>query len=292
MALKKRASAVSGVDSPSANGGRLAVVENNSWICMSINAGGLSNLQLSYFWRGDPDANESSDDGLVEYHTSGGGASCSSFFGWNTLQNHDLQNDGSWTTQSAFTLPSALNNTTFFLRYRASSDNNEYFRIDGVLLTSGSAAPTCQLGVDLSWNGGTSWSSEKTVTLAATETTYTLGSASDEWGSHSWVPTEFSNTNFRARIHTIDPGNGCSGAEVEHVDFLRARVHYTISSSPSDSALNAADAAKISDTTIFTIHFGSDPRGIWAESSWQTWRAVALRLWVTKTARSPTRAEL
>jgi hypothetical protein len=120
------------------------------------------------------------------------------------------------------------------------------------------APVACTLGIDLSWNGGSSWTGEKTQTLTSNETTYTLGSQSDDWGSHTWSPSEFVNgsTKFLARIHASDPGSNCDNASVENVDFLQAQVHYTVPVSASEAALTAADAAKNSNVNIFTIHFG------------------------------------
>lgn len=340
----------SGNDSPSADGNRFATLFNDGWICQSINASGLSNLQLSYYWRGDADVNWwENDDGVVEYHTSGGGASCTSPSGWYQLQNHNLNQDSSWSTQSAFSLPSSLNNTTFFIRFRANSDTNEYFRVDGITLTStpsvtgslsvalssnnggsytsaksvsltstetvsspsgnsatdmwgrgwvpgdfadggfalrvtntSASGPTvsldqvvvtvnytvptpvgtaCQIGVDLSWNGGTSWTSEKTQTITNTETTYTLGASNDDWRSGSWAPADFSNTNLRARVRAIDPGSGCDNAATEYMDWFQLKVFYTQTTDPVEAALDAADSAKSNGVNIFTIHFGTDPSG-------------------------------
>ncbi len=123
-------------------------------------------------------------------------------------------------------------------------------------------ATACQLGVDLSWNAGSSWSNEKTQTLTSTETTYTLGSSSDDWtGSHTWAPSEFSNANFLARVRAIDPGASCDNSAIDHLDWLQLKVFYTQNVDPVVAALNAADAAKLAGTNLFTIHFGSDPAG-------------------------------
>lgn len=90
-----------------------------------------------------------------------------------------------------------------------------------------SSDPTgCQLGVDLSWNGGTNWSTEKVQNLSGAETTYTLGTPTDMWGAHTWVVGDFTNSNFRARIHDIDPGSACS-FHTTSVDWLRVNVSYT-----------------------------------------------------------------
>jgi PKD repeat protein len=57
--------------------------------------------------------------------------------------------------------------------------------------------------VQLSWDGGTTWTTAKsTTTLSTTEATYTLGSMSDTWG-HTWTSSNFSNTNFRIRVNDV-----------------------------------------------------------------------------------------
>jgi hypothetical protein len=116
---------------------------------------------------------------------------------------------------------------------------------------------SCQLGIYLSWNGGTSSTSEKTITLTGTEASYSLGSSSDDWtSSHSWTPSEFSNANFRAIVRAIDPGSACQDAAIIHLDWLQMKVYYNQPSNPTAAAYSAADAAKFSGTNIFTIHFG------------------------------------
>lgn len=128
---EKRA-AGSGGDSASPNGDRFAVVfGSNGTICRSINTTGYTSVQLSYYWRGDSDANNSSDDGIVEFKVG----SCSDSSGWTQLQNHDMQSDGSWSTQTAFT-NAGFNNTTFVLRFRTNTNqSDEHFRVDGVSIT-------------------------------------------------------------------------------------------------------------------------------------------------------------
>lgn len=62
--------------------------------------------------------------------------------------------------------------------------------------------------VELSWDGGTTWTAAKTTpNLAASQTTFTLGSVSDNWG-RTWNATEFSNANFRVRITDVAGFNG------------------------------------------------------------------------------------
>jgi hypothetical protein len=59
---------------------------------------------------------------------------------------------------------------------------------------------THNLCAQLSWDGGTNWTTIKSVAVtAATETTYTFGSTSDTWG-HSWTLSQLSSTSLRLRV--------------------------------------------------------------------------------------------
>ena len=59
---------------------------------------------------------------------------------------------------------------------------------------------TNNLCVELSWNGGTTWTAPKSFDMqVSTITTYTLGAANDTWG-RTWTGANLSNANFRVRI--------------------------------------------------------------------------------------------
>src|SRR3989344_2309287 len=99
----------------------------------------------------------------------------------------------------------------------------------------------CSLGVSLSWNGGSTWSNGSTnpsITKSITglENTYIFGGSSNlsAWGSHSWIPNDFNNGNFRLRIHDVDPGLGCDNSATTFVDYLRAKVYF-------DGVINVSD---------------------------------------------------
>ena len=80
------------------------------------------------------------------------------------------------------------------------------------------------LNISLSWDGGTSWTDEKSRPLTSSETTYTEGSSTDTWG-RAWTSTEInSNTNFRVKFETVDNGNEWD------VDYVRIRVYYSLTS--------------------------------------------------------------
>ncbi len=60
-----------------------------------------------------------------------------------------------------------------------------------------------RLCVELSWNGGTTWTAAKqSPTLSTSEATYILGTSTDTWG-RSWIPGNLSNTNFRIRVTSV-----------------------------------------------------------------------------------------
>jgi hypothetical protein len=76
--------------------------------------------------------------------------------------------------------------------------------------------------VQLSFNGGTTWTTARTTpTLSTSRRTNTLGSATDLWG-RAWLPGEFSNTNFRVRIINV----ASSTARDFSLDSLAVRVTY------------------------------------------------------------------
>ncbi len=84
--------------------------------------------------------------------------------------------------------------------------------------TSGSP----KICVQLSWDGGTTWTTAKsTTTLSTTEATYTLGSISDTWG-RTWTSSNFSNTNFRIRV--IDVASNTS--RDFFLDYVAVNVTY------------------------------------------------------------------
>jgi len=70
-------------------------------------------------------------------------------------------------------------------------------RADVGLNNNGGTSVLC---VELSWDGGTTWTAARSVELSgAAVATYTLGSASDTWG-RIWAPIEFATTAFRVRL--------------------------------------------------------------------------------------------
>ena len=91
-------------------------------------------------------------------------------------------------------------------------------RLDWWLDATGSGN---SIGVELSWDGGSSWTAAKTDTVESTsEHTAILGSPTDTWG-RTWALTNFTNANFRTRITM----NGADG-RTYFVDWVPVKVHY------------------------------------------------------------------
>ena len=85
---------------------------------------------------------------------------------------------------------------------------------------STSGAP--KLCIQLSWDGGTTWTAAKqTGTLTTSEQSYILGSPSDNWG-HTWTLSQLSNANFRVRIIDVATSNSRDFS----LDWITVRITY------------------------------------------------------------------
>lgn len=104
--------------------------------------------------------------------------------------------------------------------------------------TSGSP----QMCVQLSWDGGTTWTTTKNTTILTTgNAVYTLGTASDNWG-HTWSTSDLSDSNFRVRV--IDVAGSTS--RTFSLDWVGVKVHYSGGTlSTSDQAPYGAGASSI-----------------------------------------------
>ena len=85
-----------------------------------------------------------------------------------------------------------------------------------------STASTPKLCVQLSWDGGTTWTAMKsTANLTASEQTYILGGAADTWG-RTWTSTQLNNTNFRVQVVMVSS----SVARDFYLDWLAVQAYY------------------------------------------------------------------
>jgi zinc carboxypeptidase len=93
-------------------------------------------------------------------------------------------------------------------------------RLDGQADSTSGSPRFC---VQISWDGGTSWTTAKsTSTLTTSEATYLLGGAADTWG-RTWASGNFSNANFRVRITDV----ASSSSRDFSLDWIAVQVSYT-----------------------------------------------------------------
>ena len=96
-------------------------------------------------------------------------------------------------------------------------------RVQADLKVDSVAAGTTTLCAQLSWDGGTTWTTIKAqaITVAA-ETTYVFGATNDTWG-RTWTLSELNTTNFRVRL--IDASTVAT--RDFSLDYLAVSVTYT-----------------------------------------------------------------
>lgn len=93
-------------------------------------------------------------------------------------------------------------------------------RIDAEKLTS----HVVQFAVELSWDGGVSWTTTSYVTsgLSTVESTHILGAPDDTWG-RTWTASDFNDNNFRVRLSVVGKGMGT----IANLDWVPVKVYYT-----------------------------------------------------------------
>ena len=113
------------------------------------------------------------------------------------------------------------------------------------------------IGVQLSWDAGTTWSTAVPTGSLGTSnlTDYGLGSDSSTsgWGTHTWGRNDFSDANFRVRL-TANKGCGTSSTTL-NLDQLELRVGWTMTTTTTTKeVLPVPDPATGS---------ALDPQGFW-----------------------------
>ncbi len=85
-----------------------------------------------------------------------------------------------------------------------------------------------KIAVDLSWDGGTSWTTAQSDSQEPTlETTIILGGSADAWG-RVWSIGELSDANFRVRVTTACSGNASNCSPRDYfLDWVPVQVTYT-----------------------------------------------------------------
>jgi hypothetical protein len=85
----------------------------------------------------------------------------------------------------------------------------------------GSTASTVYYKLALSWDAGSSWTSDKTNSFSSTtDVTRTHGGSADTWG-RTWRPSDFTDGNFQLRIART------SGSGSVWADLIQVKVYYT-----------------------------------------------------------------
>src|SRR3990167_9438048 len=101
----------------------------------------------------------------------------------------------------------------------------------------GNSTMTCAL----SWNDGTSWTSNKTATVGQGDANYTLGGSADTWG-RTWDDDEFANGTFRLRVSA----SAIPSLEILQIDYLAIKVYYT--EAAGDKTISVSDQLTVSES--------------------------------------------
>ena len=126
--------------------------------------------------------------------------------------------------------------------------------IDGIEMNivarADSTTGSPKICVQLSWDGGSTWTSAKsTNNLTTSSEVYSLGGSADTWG-RTWSDANFSDANFRVRV--IDVASSTS--RDFSLDWVGVKVHYNgISTIPNDLAPYNYGASSI--TTIGNVGY-------------------------------------
>jgi len=114
-------------------------------------------------------------------------------------------------------------------------------------------AGTNSMSVELSWDGGTSWTAAQTTTTEPTaEATTILGGTGHTWGrGNSWTAAQLSTTNFRVRVTSTCTGflAGCDQRDF-YLDWVPVRVTYVL---PTTTVLtSSSNPSNFGDSVTFT----------------------------------------
>ncbi len=123
---------------------------------------------------------------------------------------------------------------------------------------------TSSMGVELSWDGGSSWTTAKTdSTKTKSEHTTILGELADDWG-HGWTVAQI-NDNFVVRLT-------CSSDKNDRdffLDWVPVRVYYTPNQPPVVGDIPDQTIAEGQSFTTFDLDdYVEDPDDTDAEMTW------------------------
>ena len=119
-------------------------------------------------------------------------------------------------------------------------------RVDGWF--DGGLGALARMCIELSWDGGTTWTAAKfTPALTTVETTYILGSPADSWG-RVWADNDLLDLNFRVRVTNL-------ATDVDHdfsLDWASVQVTYTAEAPGATATLPPAPISTATATPIST----------------------------------------
>ncbi|HEU4677530.1 MAG TPA: hypothetical protein VFS75_02320, partial [Candidatus Paceibacterota bacterium] len=119
--------------------------------------------------------------------------------GW-TAGGNAYASDGSYVTTSGSGVQQSYGTFNFTV------PQNDAMTGIGVKLEASGSSASGTIGVKLSWDGGSSWTFEKTTSvLTQLDAVYTVGGQGDTW-SRSWSPSETTNGNLLVDV-IAHPGN-------------------------------------------------------------------------------------
>lgn len=141
--------------------------------------------------------------------------------GWRSPSAHSGQfTNGSWAySNDALYATSANGQEHRYWGYGITiPSGNEVVGIEVLVDARKDAAPPSALYVELSWDGGESWTTTGYFAgpMASAWRQYVLGGASDTWG-RIWSPDEFADGTFRVRLRAV---------EASRLDWVAVRVYY------------------------------------------------------------------
>jgi uncharacterized protein YkuJ len=164
---------------------------------------------------------DSDTGGAIDTNIGGG------LIGNNPNFKRPTANSGEWTnpasaydgTDGTYATDSSGSTNNFSNYDFAIPGSNQIYGVAVQLEVSGTTAAGT-IGIELSFDGGTTWTTSGTVTptLTTTDVVVTMGGPANTWG-RSWTPIEFSSANFAVRL------TGNPSSNTVQVDGLQVRVY-------------------------------------------------------------------
>jgi len=133
--------------------------------------------------------------------------------------------DNVFVSDNAYAAYSSLGETATYINFNipaipaGSTINGIEVAVEGYNATN-----TRNVQIQLSWNGGTTFTAATTTSLTVADSTLILGGAANTWG-RGWSNTEFTNANFRVKATATSPGSSPA-----YIDQLQVKVTYTVPS--------------------------------------------------------------